>query len=505
MTASGHEIRAIGGRLSLGIGSAALFQAVNAAQAVVLVPLFLRAWGAEGYGQWLALTALISYLTLADLGGQNYIANLLAMACARGDREGFQRTLSEAISFFLAVGIAGFVAVTLIIALFVTVPVPGFHRSINRAEAEVLLALGGRFLLLSMPGGVYATVYRATGLYARGSIMGTAGVIVNVVASAALLYVQASPAILAWSMFVVGFAITIAIVIDSRSSVPESRALRIGLAQAYAGRTYLRGAIHFWLLALAQSFTQQGVLVVLAATASPIVVATYATHRTLASVANYVGVLVQGPVLPELSYLWAEQRMRDLSAAVFVAIRTVVILTGAAALGVWLATPTFYPVWTRHRLEIQPAILLVLLIQSVLAAGWSTASWPLFASNRHRSISYCATATAAVMTVLVVASVAHYAALAVAIAGLVADLVCGFVFMPVTAAKFLGVSGAALYLEFVQGLALVLLAAVAAITAQQFIPISGLSFVPILVPIAWIAWHLRSRIWPPPDVAVRTL
>src|SRR6267378_1844389 len=99
--ASANEVRAMSGRLSLGIGSAALFQAVNAAQAVILVPLFLRAWGAEGYGQWLALTALISYLTLADLGGQNYIANLLAMSHARGDRERFQTTLSEAVSFFL--------------------------------------------------------------------------------------------------------------------------------------------------------------------------------------------------------------------------------------------------------------------------------------------------------------------------------------------------------------------------------------------------------------------
>ena len=36
----------------------------------LLVPLFLRAWGADGYGGWLTLTAFVSYLGLLDLGGR---------------------------------------------------------------------------------------------------------------------------------------------------------------------------------------------------------------------------------------------------------------------------------------------------------------------------------------------------------------------------------------------------------------------------------------------------
>jgi O-antigen/teichoic acid export membrane protein len=504
-TVSAGDVRAIAERLSLGVGSAVVFQAVNAVQAIVLVPLFLRAWGAEGYGQWLALTALISYLAFADLGGQNYIANLLAVAYARGDRERFQRTLSEAISFFLTIGVVSFVALALIVALFTTMRVPVFERSIDRAEAEVLLVLGGRVLLLSMPGGVYATVYRATGLYARGSIVGTAGVILNVCVSAALLYGRSSPATLAWSMFVVGSILTIAIVVDSRRRVPECRALRLGLAHARAGRNYLRGAIHFWLLALAQSFAQHGVLVILAATASPGVVAAYATHRTLVSVAGYVGALIQGPVLPELSYFWAERRFNELAVAAAAAVRTVVILTGAAALTVWIAAPTFYPVWTRHQLEIEPAVLAVLLLQSVLAAGWSTASWPLLASNQHRAVSYSAIATAAMMTVFAVTSVARYGALAVAAAGLAADLLCGFVFIPVRAAGFLQIPSRVIYIEMLRGFAFALFAGTATFATKRFIPISGLFYVPVVASICWIAWQLRSGIRSLADAPARTL
>ena len=65
-------------RLSRGVASTALGQIISAAKSILLVPLFLSAWGADGYGKWLILTALVSYVSLIDLGGQLYIGNIIA-------------------------------------------------------------------------------------------------------------------------------------------------------------------------------------------------------------------------------------------------------------------------------------------------------------------------------------------------------------------------------------------------------------------------------------------
>src|SRR3990172_4082748 len=87
-------------RLWRGFGSAALGQFIEVANVILLVPLFCRAWGAAKYGWWISLTALISYLSLLDFGGQNYIGNLLADSYIRKDEAQFRRWLSEGVSLF---------------------------------------------------------------------------------------------------------------------------------------------------------------------------------------------------------------------------------------------------------------------------------------------------------------------------------------------------------------------------------------------------------------------
>ncbi len=91
-------------------------QVIAAIQTILLVPLFLRAWGADEYGRWLVLTALVSYFNLLDFGGQNYIGNLLAIDYAQGKKESFREKLSEGVSLFTFIALA--TLVLLIIVLF---------------------------------------------------------------------------------------------------------------------------------------------------------------------------------------------------------------------------------------------------------------------------------------------------------------------------------------------------------------------------------------------------
>ena len=72
-------------RLIQGIGANFLGQVINVASRVLLVPLFLTAWGAQVYGEWLILSSVVAYLSLTDLGGQLYIVNRLTQAYAQKD------------------------------------------------------------------------------------------------------------------------------------------------------------------------------------------------------------------------------------------------------------------------------------------------------------------------------------------------------------------------------------------------------------------------------------
>jgi hypothetical protein len=48
---------------------------INFLQNIVIVPLFLKYWGTEKYGIWLAIIAIISIIKTIDLGHQNYVGN----------------------------------------------------------------------------------------------------------------------------------------------------------------------------------------------------------------------------------------------------------------------------------------------------------------------------------------------------------------------------------------------------------------------------------------------
>ena len=67
MTAPAHGLAK---RLALGFSGQAFSRLVFAINTVALVPILIHAWGLSGYGQWIALTALASYMSLQRVNRQ---------------------------------------------------------------------------------------------------------------------------------------------------------------------------------------------------------------------------------------------------------------------------------------------------------------------------------------------------------------------------------------------------------------------------------------------------
>lgn len=442
-------------RVGTGAGSSALGQAILAGQAILLVPFFLRAWGANGYGHWLALTAFVSYISLLDLGGQNYIGNLLAMSHARSDEESFRNTLSEGVSLFLLIGVSGLSILISLILIFLNLSIPGMERTLTGWEAGVLALLGSQFLMLNIPAGVYVTVYRSAGLFTRGQMLGNTIRGLGIIFYALLLYWMVTPLAYAAGMVGVGAIHTFVVVWDTRRHIPACRGIHLSLRQARKGWIHLKGALYFWVLSLSQAIKHQGVLLVLAAAASPAVVALYATHRTLVNISGYVGTLVQGPLLPELSFLWAQQRRSHLTHTCFITIRGVLFATGMVAILLWLLAPLAYPAWTGRQLQLHSVLLALLLSQGVLAGGWKTASWGLLATNHHRPIAAWTFVNSVFSIGLAVLLGREYGVIGVALAVLVGDMLFGLVIFPIKTSRFLQISPIRIFGEIAAALAVV--------------------------------------------------
>src|SRR6202167_2584301 len=76
-----------GSRVASGVAAHLYSQVITVVTQLASVPIFLQRWNADTYGQWLAISAVPVYLTIADVGILTAAGNLMSMHNARGERE----------------------------------------------------------------------------------------------------------------------------------------------------------------------------------------------------------------------------------------------------------------------------------------------------------------------------------------------------------------------------------------------------------------------------------
>src|SRR5688572_12154977 len=90
-------------RMLKALGANSLGQAIHFAYRLLLPPLCLRSWGQDAYGDWLALSSLAFYLSLADLGGRFYMANRLTQTITTDSTGRFQALLQTSLVIYTIV------------------------------------------------------------------------------------------------------------------------------------------------------------------------------------------------------------------------------------------------------------------------------------------------------------------------------------------------------------------------------------------------------------------
>ncbi len=481
-------------RLVAGIGSIALAQVISGVGAIILVPLFLRAWGTDVYGRWIALTALISYLSLLDLGGQSFIGNLLTQAYANHNELEFRQRLSEGVSLFIAIVLLIFV-VLVVLLMWPQLSLPGTDQTLSTNERLIILFMAMP-LLMAIPGGVYVTAYRATGRLARGVMIGNVVRGLGLVAFATTLYLRLPPLAYAAVIFVQGLILTFVIIYDLTRQIPAARKIVIGLHSARVGRKHIRGSVFFWLLTLAYALNFQGIILVLVAMVTPTLVTLFATQRTVVGLLAYIGNLFQAPLWPELTTLHARQRQDELTSIVVLSVKTISLLSALGALVLWIVLPFVYPIWTGQQLQFDPILFGVMLLQSVLFAGWGTSGWVLLATNQHRTLAFWSLANAIFTLSLAWLLGSRYGVLGVAVASITGDILCGLMVYPRLAAQNLGIKSRHLYISIMRPVVIV----VSLATLLQMIkPIMSsaenitIAIVVMFVAFGLITWITYSR------------
>ncbi|VDC33967.1 hypothetical protein XINFAN_04168 [Pseudogemmobacter humi] len=369
-------------------------QVVTFAIQLGTVPFLIMAWGVDRFGVWLLLTAIPSYLALADFGFTFIAKNDMTMRVAKGDRNGALVTY-QSIFVLLLIGCTGFAAALTLGVL--AAPLDHWfdlgEESLSTAREVLLLQFGAvlvyQFFLLSCAGlrceGMAAT---EASLAATSRLVEAMGV-VGVALSGGGLVAAA----------IVGLVVRMGFTIGTLGWLAR-KAPWLRLSFAHLERARLQAlagpSLSYMLVPISNALLIQAPLVILGAFATPAAVALFGVTRTVARLGMSGANMLAYAFTPEYSHAAGAgdtlRFQRSLK-------RHLVLFLIGFALYLALCLPFgSLGVQMISGGKIAPVTTLVWLMVAGVALEmlWNSLFAPLVALNRHRHLPVLMTSAAAV-------------------------------------------------------------------------------------------------------------
>jgi O-antigen/teichoic acid export membrane protein len=378
--------RVINSRLFSGVGANAYGQAVTLLIQFGSVPLLLSAWGAQTFGLWLVISAIPSYLALADFGFSSAAANDMTLATARGAHAQARGAFQSVLALNALVSLA---LVVIVLAIVLLIPDRFLPRTalVDGNEVRLVWVLQTLQVAATLSCGAFAGGFQSSGRYALGVFLNS---------NARLME---SLALIAGALLFQGFAPSAALMLATRVGALVGMAalllraapwLSLGFRHANLAdiRRLAGPAAAVMALPAAFAVSLQGFVLVIGAALSLDAVAVFSTVRTLTRAVIQAGNIVNSAIMPEVTRAFGSHDTRRLRRLIRFNLISVVGLNAAAVVVVAMFGTSIVALWTRGRVAPGPVLVTGLAFVAFLHSLWLSQSNLVLAVNRHAEYSY---------------------------------------------------------------------------------------------------------------------
>jgi O-antigen/teichoic acid export membrane protein len=453
-------------RIAKAFVALAFGQVINAVTSILLVPLYLHVWSTVAYGEWLAMSAAVSYLSNLDMGVQTYVVNRLTQAYAVGNIEGYQTYQHTALAFYVALASVGS---ALVIALAWLAPI---NRWLNITQTDnttvsLVVSLLGCQLLWSLPTSIGFAVYRTTGDFAKSQWIGNFQRIFTLCLTLGVLALYPKMAVIALAQLGPFVLVCLFVLRDIRRRFPS---LTPGLHKRRRSllREIIKPSLFFGLIILAMAIGLQGSTLLVASLLGATAVAIFVTTRTLTNMVKQAVTLLNSAMWPDLTRLeaLADQGRLRLAFHLMVVLNTAGCVAVSACL--WFEGTDLINLWTHGALSPNPTLLRLMLVYVVLQSPWLSASVFFLATNRHRNLSFSYLIANAGGLILAALLIPRFGILGAPIGLILAELVACYHFVVRDVCRFINESYPRYAMRLWSGMFVVIAAAgLAAWTVHQ--------------------------------------
>jgi O-antigen/teichoic acid export membrane protein len=359
---------------------------VSVATQLLVPPIFLHRYphGVEMYGEWIALTAAVSYLDTLHGGIQTYGANQMTLHYNRNEMREFRVVQSSSlrlllINFLLASGVG-------VAILYMPVGRWMGLRYIGSTAAALTLLL---MIVQLMAGWVFhfvANSYQVIGELHRAAVWRNFQRLAGMLALAALLWERASFPVLALSQVIAVVLFTAIVLAEQRFRSPVLLpSIRYGNLRDLMG--VLKPSAYYMLFSVGGFFCWQGPVLVIERVMGPAAVAIFALTRVIFNMSRQALSIMTYSIGQETINVIARRSWDQLRRLYDLSERVVLLMDSALSVGVLLACPLLMTVWLHRSGLYQPGICMwMAIISSVMGIKEHKYIFQR-QSNRHEGVA----------------------------------------------------------------------------------------------------------------------
>jgi O-antigen/teichoic acid export membrane protein len=367
-----------------------LFAAQNASQVVSLLtqlllpPIFLHNYGVTLYGEWLALTAAIGYLSTVNYGIQTYTNMQMTIHYNRGEVRECIEVQSAGLRILLTV--FGVIAI-LLLGIFALPLDRMLHLSLPQTEAQWVLYLFGVQILASMLQGFFSGNYMVFGDTHRGVNFSNAMALLVLAVQVAMALARAKFAWIAAAQLAISLASCLFLIVDLRRLAPQiAPTLRYWMPGSLSA--ILKPSVHYGLLFSSNVLAYQLPVLLMQRILGPAPVVIYSVTRTVYSMSRRLLFLLTSSIGPEVTITFGQRDWPKLRRLYELSERLILLMVPAITFGTMLMTPFLLRVWLHKENLYDPGVCLLLGL-TIAILGIKEHKYQFqFSSNQVREVSY---------------------------------------------------------------------------------------------------------------------
>ncbi|WP_223534913.1 lipopolysaccharide biosynthesis protein [Pseudomonas sp. GL-B-16] len=349
------------------------------------IPLLLSFWGAQGYGEWLMITALPTALALSDGGLTKTAQRQMTMQIAGQNEEGAITTYQSTWITLLLVSVVMLAGVATATYLFPLAELFKF-TTVNNSTLFYATVLLTTQIAIMFQCGLLRGAFTCRGNYATGEMYQVLIYVLSFTGMSAAILFGGNVTTAAAGMVI---GTSIGALCMWFNLISREKKIRHGMKKASFTemKKLFLPSISNLSFPLGDAINIQGSRILIGLIFGPSFVAGFSSLRTLCRVALQPLLAISRTIEPEMATAYGASNHEAIKILLIKGSQVIFWLSLIACVVLIVLGPTAFNLWTHGELAFNWPVFLLLTASSFVGAFWSVGIMVPCATNRHMHIS----------------------------------------------------------------------------------------------------------------------